>query len=153
MVEYLKPTDEMVRKIASDMRQSDLEEVWASHRWTPLQAMLKSVEVSDYSTAIVIDGELCGIFGLRVDSYLSGRGLPWMLTSNNMINYKRDFILKTRPVIDQMMEVVPYLENYVHAKNKLSIRWLKWVGFTVEQPEPVGYNGELFHKFHITKGG
>jgi hypothetical protein len=30
----------------------------------------------------------------------------------------------------------------------MSVRWLAWMGFTIDEPEPIGVNGEMFHLFH-----
>jgi RimJ/RimL family protein N-acetyltransferase len=46
-----------------------------------------------------------------------------------------------------MQERFPRLENYVHAKNKLSIRWLKWCGFTLDMEVPELINDEEFYLF------
>jgi hypothetical protein len=37
--------------------------------------------------------------------------------------------------------------NYVDARNVRAVKWFKWLGFEVSEPEPFGLNGELFHRF------
>jgi hypothetical protein len=37
--------------------------------------------------------------------------------------------------------------NHVYAKNRMSIRWLKWLGFELGVAEPFGPSAALFHPF------
>ena len=39
-----------------------------------------------------------------------------------------------------------YLENWVDARNFLSLRWLTWVGFKIGAAEPWGAFGMDFHR-------
>jgi hypothetical protein len=41
----------------------------------------------------------------------------------------------------------PEMRNYVDARHARSIRWLKWLGFTIEEARPMGFAGLPFHPF------
>jgi hypothetical protein len=58
----------------------------------------------------------------------------------------REFIRQSRRYVALMQERFPRLENYVHAGNSLSLRWLKWCGFTIDK-EAAQLGGENFYKF------
>jgi hypothetical protein len=45
-----------------------------------------------------------------------------------------------------MQSLFPRLENHVHADNVLSVRWLQWCGFSIDDT-PEAYNGENFYLF------
>ena len=151
MVEFVKPTTEMVESIAADMRQADADEVWASNHHTPLESMMKGWEMSDFSTVVMGDGEPLVMIGLVKRDMLTGSGVVWMLGANKSLKYKKEFFRQTKPVIDEMLTICPRLCNMVHSKNTVSIQWLKWLGFTIDDPTPYGPVGELFHRFHLER--
>lgn len=153
MHRYLEPTEDLIRIVAENMRQDDIEEVWASHRSLPFDALMTSWKLSNLSSIVEINGELCAMFGVRKMDVLSGRGVPWMLSTNHLVvpANAREFLKGTKSIVAEMLDACPLLQNYVYTKNRLSIRWLKWIGFTIEAAEPAGKGGELFHRFHMTK--
>jgi hypothetical protein len=58
----------------------------------------------------------------------------------------REFIRQCPAYVDRMQARFPRLENFVHAENRLSIRWLKWCGFIIDDvPELI--NDEDFYLF------
>ena len=151
IVNYVKPTIELVEEIARNMRQADIDEVWASSNCTPLEALMDSWKLSEFTTVLTVDGEACVMLGLVVRDMLSGHGIPWLLGTDNALKHKKKFFTESPEVINQMLNICPRLHNYVHSKNKLSKRWLKWIGFTICEPEPYGCEQELFHKFYIER--
>ena len=151
IVNYVKPTVELVEEIARNMRQADIDEVWASSNCTPLEALMSSWEISEYTTVLTVNDEACVMLGLVVRDILSGHGIPWVLGTDNSLKHKKGFFTEAPEIINQMLNVCPRLHNYVHSKNRLSIRWLKWAGFTICEPEPYGCEKELFHKFYIER--
>jgi hypothetical protein len=151
IVKFVKPTIELIEVIAADMRQADVDEVWASHHHTPIQALSDGWKVSDFSVIVTVNDDPCVMFGLVIRDILSGTGVPWLLGTDNALKYKRQFLIQTQPVINEMLTICTRLVNYVHIDNKVSIRWLKWIGFTIDEPLPYGCDNELFHKFYIER--
>lgn len=150
-VKFVKPTRELVEAIAADMRQADAAEVWASSHYTPVEAMMSSWEASDRSMIVTVNNEPCVMIGLVIRDILSGAGIPWLLGTDNALKYKRHFLTQVPDVIDEMLAICPRLYNYVHARNKISVNWLKRIGFTIDEPVPFGCDNELFHKFHLER--
>lgn len=150
-VKFLKPTNELVEAIANDMRQADTDEVWASHHHTPIEALTYAWKTSEYAVIVTVNNEPCVMIGLVIRDILSGIGVPWLLGTENALKYKRHFITQVPAVINEMLGVCPNLYNYVHVKNKISIGWLKRIGFTIDEPSPYGCDNELFHKFHLER--
>jgi len=150
-IKYLRPTVPMMEEIAKNMRQADIDEAWVSHHQTPLQALLESWKISSYSVIITVDDEPCVMIGLVIRDILSGNGVPWMLGTNTALKHKKNFFTEVPNVIKEMLTHCSKLHNYVHCKNKVSIKWLKWIGFTLCDPEPYGCEKELFHKFYLER--
>lgn len=149
-VEFIKPVYKLIKMMAQDMRRADIVEVNSSHGHTPLEALKYSFEQSDYSAmAINSAGIPLAMFGVAVSNKLTGLGHPWLLGSNAVYNHK-EYLLEIGPVvIADMIATCPRLVNYIHHENKTSIKWLKSLGFAIEDPKPYGVKGDLFHKFHM----
>jgi len=147
---FVIPTSDMLSIIADNMRQSDIEEVIAAGNDTPLQALEESVEYSKTSVVACHGDVPLVIYGLSRPTVL-GNGVIWMLGTNQSKKFRREFMHYTRLVIAEMLTECSMLYNYVHARNTVSIRWLKALGFTIEDAEQRGPYNELFHKFYIER--
>ncbi len=151
VVKFVEPTLDLIQVIADDMRQADVDEVWSSNHFTPVEALMTGWGNSHSSVVITVNDEPCVMLGLVIHDILTGSGIPWLLGTNNALKYKRNFFTQVPDVIDEMLDTCPKLFNYVHVDNKVSIRWLKRIGFTFDDPIPYGYNNELFHKFYLER--
>lgn len=147
VVRYERPTDDAIKFIADNMRQGDAIEVMASGEHTPIEALTLSVKSSDSAVVVFIDDVPVAAFGLVRRDYLSGSGVPWLLSAEQALAHRRKFLELSPQVIDEMLQICPKLVNFVHSENKVSIRWLKWLGFVLEEAEPIGKNGAMFHRF------
>jgi hypothetical protein len=151
VVEFRKPTPEAIKFIADNMRKADAVEVWASNRFTPHEALELSMRKSKKSVIVYGDGVPLTALGLVSRSLFSDVGIPWLLSAEQALKYRKQFLKLSPPVIEEMLDIHPKLVNYVHVENRLSIRWLKWLGFAIEDPEPLITTGELFHRFHMER--
>ena len=141
-VKFLQPTTELIEAIAADMRQADVDEIWASNHYTPVEALTAGWNKSYRSVIVTVNDEPCVMLGLVIHDILTGTGVPWLLGTNNALKYKRHFITQVPDVIDEMLDICPILFNYVHVDNKISIRWLKHIGFIFDEPVPYGCDDE-----------
>lgn len=148
-VKYIQPNENLLQYVADNMRAADALECELLSGLSPMEALTKGVEMSHHCSVVVIDGKPCGVVGLVVINILGGTGVPWLLATDDAVKYKRIFINNCKQGVEDMRTVCPNLMNFVHADNKLSIKWLKWMGFTIEPSEPIGKDGAHFHKFHI----
>lgn len=151
VLKFEKPTLSMIKHIADNMRKEDVNEVWASNRQTPYEALIDGWNQSMLSVIVTINNEPCVMIGLVIRDILSGIGTPWLLGTEGALKYKSQFLKLSPDIVNEMLELCPLLINYVHTENKHSIKWLKWIGFTIDEAEPYGLNKKLFHKFHIEK--
>ncbi len=133
------------------MRQADINEAWVSFHQTPLEALMDSWKASKYSVVISVDGEPCVMIGLVIRDLLSDYGIPWMLGTDTALKHKKCFFSLVPDIIDDMFKVCSRLHNHVHCKNEASIKWLKWIGFTLCDPKPYGVENELFHEFYLER--
>ena len=132
--------------IVPRLRRADVEEIWAMTGIAPKIAVAHSIANAAPGFAVEKDGRveaICGVgAGLR-----DGVGLPWMVGTDEVAKHPVLFYRISRRIVDAMRQWYDQLENWVDARNTLSIRWLKWAGFYIEKPEPLGVKGELFRRF------
>lgn len=147
-IRFERPTEQHIRFIAANMRDEDAVEVHALGGYTPLDALEISIRNSERAVTVLGDGVPLTMLGLVKPILLSDIGVPWLLSARQALDYKRQFLELSPPVIDDMLQTCPKLINFVHSENKLSIRWLKWLGFTIEPAIPMGPFGAMFHPFH-----
>lgn len=151
MVDIRKPTPEAIRFIADNMREADAVEVMASGGYTPVEALEVSIKASLIVGIVYHDDTPLTALGMTRPNLVSNVGIPWLLSAEQALKYKREFLRLSPPVIQEMLDICPELVNHVHIENKLSIRWLMWLGFTVEDPKPINTTGELFRRFHMKR--
>lgn len=138
---------EHIMAIAVAMRDEDRREVWASHRHTPGEALQRALIRSELAWTCFVRGVPAFMWGVaRKGSLISETGAPWLLGTNAILDVRREFLKQSRAYVERMQERFSRLENHVHAGNRLSIRWLKWCGFALDDiPELI--NDEDFFLF------
>lgn len=133
--------------LVRNMRDHDIQEVNAATHMGIRNAVKTSVDLSSYSKTGLVNDELVCMWGVCPISLLSGSGSPWMLGTDLIKKKQRIFLRRSKPWLDDIRKDYRYLENFVDARNTLSIKWLKWLGFEMDEAEPYGIHGEPFHKF------
>lgn len=133
--------------LASHMREADAAEVWASGHHTPAEALHLSMKVSREPMTGTVDGQPVCMFGLVAVTALSDFGVPWLLGSEELPRHARVFLRANKLLVGHWRSQYAILENYVDARNKVAIRWLSWLGFTVFPAQPFGPEQLPFHKF------
>lgn len=146
--QVLPAAPEHILHLAANMRPADRREVWASHRHTPYEALALSLDRSERAWTALIDGQPALMWGVaREKGWKRDQGIPWLLATGELERQgAREFIRLSRDYVRLLQKGFRRLENYVHAENEISIRWLSWCGFTVEV-EAVEVNKHLFYLF------
>lgn len=94
-------------------------------------------------------GKVFCIYGIT--PYEDRKGVPWFLATEEFDKYKNIVKNKCRKEFLRITKDYDYLFNYVYVNHEKSIRWIKWLGFTVHEPVVLGpYNAE-FCKFEVSK--
>ena len=152
-VEIVKATYEHAEMMAPFVREADRDELWATCLITPLRALTVSVEASAKAwTGFINDEPIC-MFGVSPISILGGVGAPWMIGTYGIYRHAKTLLSHSKRCLDEMLESYPVLMNYVDARNKAAIRWLRWLGFTIYEPEPWGILKLPFHRFEMRREG
>lgn len=150
--EIVPATEEHCRALAKVMRADDVREIWASHRSKPYEALRHSAMVSRDTKTGVVDGRPVCMFGVAPrGSTLAPFGSPWLLGAEELPQHGRAFLRLNRAWVAEQMEIYSLLENWIDARNVVSIRWLKWLGFAIFEPTPFGPDQLPFHRFEMRR--
>ena len=134
--ESLKPEH---AAIAAHLRKADLDEINLLSRLSPDIAVAYSIAASEKGYAVFCNGELCAIFGV------SG-GVIWLVGTDTISKHPIAFYRISRLCFKNLCKGYSRLENFVDARNFLSLRWLKWLGFKIEPAQQI--NNGMFHYVH-----
>ena len=137
--------------IADNMRIADVNEVWSSHRHTPLQSLEASFKTSSLIWTMEHVGNPVVMFGVASGGALSDTGYPWLLGTDLMYKVTLEFLRYSRYYVNKMLRMFDVLENWVDIRNDKSVRWLQWCGFQLEKPEPWGFDNLLFSHFTMER--
>jgi hypothetical protein len=135
--------------LASRLRAADIEEIRAAAGLTPLTAIERSLALSTHAwTAVDGHGAPLAIWGVGPLSAIAGRGCPWLLASEAFEVLPRASVARLSLAwLARVNTLYPRLENHVDARHVKAVRWLAWLGFTIESPLPWGVERRPFHRF------
>lgn len=142
-------TEAHAEAIAPRMRVADAEEVFAATGRGRLSALRFSLARSDFAYTIEFDGQPETMFGCGTSNIAANIGAPWLLGSDALEKHYRHFLRGSRFWIEQMTSQYSVLRNIVDDRNEVSKRWLEWLGFTLSEPVPIGYEQRPFRVFEM----
>jgi hypothetical protein len=138
--------------IVPRIRRADYDEIWAATGLSPAIAIPYSIATSDPGWAVELHGVPVAVFGARrVARDGEVIGAPWLIATDVIERYPVHFYRVSRGIIAELKNRFSRLENRTDARNRLSVRWLAWAGFTVEPPAPWGPLGIPFHRFYYSR--
>jgi hypothetical protein len=148
--EIVPALPEHIDIIAAKARLADVEELWAQARSTPAQCMEQGLRYSVSAfTGLIDDVPVC-LFGATPYSILAGQGVAWMVGSTDLerLSVQKALLRKSREAVDLLQRQFPLLFNSVDERNAAAQRWLRWLGFTLLDPAPLGPDKRLFRPFY-----
>ena len=143
--EIVQVEEDHIASLAESMQKEDRDNAWAIAHLSPEQAIRHSVGASIESETWLADG---GVMAIRVVSrgtFLSPYACVWMLGAEGLRRYPIAFLKGSREWVERVLDEYDCLVNYVDGRNKRSLKWLKWLGFTIYPAAPLGIEGKMFH--------
>lgn len=143
---YIVPaTVEHAIAMAPHLRQIDADEMWSQGAWRPLEGLIFSVQNSEAFTAIdPADGQPILIFGVGPISLLDNSRSVWLLGTDRIGKIKKQFLVESANYLN-LIAAGSTVYNHVLTNNDLSLRWLKWLGFSIMDAKPHGWLAKSFH--------
>jgi hypothetical protein len=143
MIEVVPATMQHARAIR--LRAGDLREIHALGE-TQESAFTKVLGASLWAETYMVDGEPAVIRGVIPLSLLSKTANAWLMSGEPIEAHRKSFMALTREGVERLRKEWSVLVSFVDADYTRSIAWLKWLGFALEEAQPLGPKGALFHK-------
>jgi len=139
-----------IREIKKTIRDKDRAEI-ESFGISCAKGLWRSYKHGMGNQTAIINGHVAAIWGVG-GCYIGNVGAPWLMTSKYiaLISPLR-FARLYQQEVYKMLNMFPYLENYVDASYEEAVRLLSIVGFTIGDPERIG-NG-VYKKFSMEREG
>lgn len=136
------------------LRQGDRDELIAMSGPDVLATLRGTVRASygrfrEMAFAVWLDGELIALFGFIPRGAMSDAAHPWLVASDKIDRIPGILTRLSRRYCSRVLAEYPVLFNFVDARNRRSVRWLKRIGFSVRPAEPFGKAGLPFHMFEM----
>lgn len=152
MTTYFRPLkkEDIIEVLSLDLRQADRDEIKACIGTGSAEAIAWSLQNSVDAWVVIHKDKIEGVFGACLASF---KGIPWFLATDKFSEFRITFMRQSLDFIMWLIDRYEHLENYIDSRNEKSIRWLKWLGFTVD--EDIEYFMDdpnvPFYKFSMTK--
>ena len=149
MIEVRRCRGKDIKAMRGKLRYEDFLELKRRSGDDPYKVLVHSYRSSEVAYTGLVDGEIACVFGVAQSSLIGSQAQIWLLSTEVMMKAPVAVARKTRNELTRLLVVYDYLDNYVDASYARCIRWLKWLGFTVEAPQRLGVNGAEFCHFYI----
>jgi len=126
------------------LRQKDIDELYASTGLPPKEALIQCVDSLKNTWVVIHNDKIEGVFGVHGYPFNSTIGVPWFLATDEFDNFRFWFARYSITGIKIMLDEHPILINLIDARQKDSIEWLKWLGFTVTKENKTTIRGVDF---------
>ena len=144
--EKLKPEHAVITPY---LRQADIDELKALTGLAPNIGTAFSIAFTQRGYAAFYENKdiPAAIFGIS-------DGLIWLVGTDEITKHPVTFFRATQKYFPDLVKGYDYIYNYVDARNKLHLRWLKWLGFTIEEAKILGVEKRPFHRiwYNFSKG-
>jgi len=123
--------------MALELRPIELREGWAVSGVDPMDCLALSIYRSRYLWVVTMDGKICGVFGLTMQM-MDGviLGTPWFVSNEEPFSTFKSrglFLRLSKQIVLFMQSCCDQLTNIVSLENKEAVRWLRWLGFTLDE--------------------
>lgn len=142
-----KPTVFDIVYLIKNIRKADADEAMAFAGKTIEEGLAETPNMYDNSIVWEINGKVACISGTTFIT--DGVWIIWMLATDEFDKNRKAAKIRSKEVFTKLVEGKRYLFNYVQLEHKKALKWVKWMGCKVNEPEPVGINGELFCKIEV----
>lgn len=130
MIEVVPAQPQHVGPIACRMREIDVIECQIMGH-TPKEALRTGLLGSTIAWTVKIDGRAEAMFGATPLNFLEGKGRPWLLMTDVAAQKHSALVRLGWIYTEALNQHYPILQNWIHADNARTIRWLARLGYAV----------------------
>lgn len=140
-VELAKPDLKSLEFIAKNLRQADRQELETASGISAPEALKAACFASEFLCVGWVDECPAFVFGV------AGQGVLWMCGTDAISTAVLPIFRLAQKVIAYLLKHYPRLHNQVDCRNRLHLRWLRLLGFSLDGFTVV--NGITFRRFHM----
>lgn len=135
------------------LRKADRLEVRASSGREACGVLIDAVMAATQADAWSHKGKVLAISGLSPCKGAPHIGVIWMLGCKEMEQFPKEMMRGRREYVKKLLKGHDMLLNFVDNRNTAAQRWLKWLGFSIGEPQPFGVAGLPFRPFWLSAHG
>lgn len=117
----------------------------------PKTALRVGLANSAQAWTALVDGRPEAMFGVVVNSVLTGDAVPWFLGTDEVYRHGRELLAWGPGIVERLHDSTLTLRNLVSVHNSNAIRLLERWGFTVRK-EVIVSGGVAFYPFEKVPG-
>ncbi|MFL6728060.1 MAG: hypothetical protein ACJ8FS_16330 [Sphingomicrobium sp.] len=144
MIQIIPARPTHIGPIATRMREIDKLEC-AVFGHSPKNALRAGLMSASLAWTALVNGRPEAMFGVSTVSLLDNEGRPWMLMTDEAMRHSVALVRFGRVYTEAIQRHYAILQNWVHAENAVSIRWLSRLGFAVGSVDVI--NGQPMRVF------
>lgn len=95
-----------------------------------------------------VKGEIVCIWGVKAPTILSEHAYLWLLTTDDLEEYKFLFVRHSQRAIEKLLEEYPMIHGHYKSGDPSSRRWLEWLGASFGEPVDGIYPFTIRRKQH-----
>jgi hypothetical protein len=140
-------SEEYIKRLAPNLAKADLAELWAMERRDPVTSMMSAWRRGRETWALLSDDTVVAMYGVIDVSLVSDGGRPWNFSCQDVGKYAKSFIKESVRIEKEWADKYSFLTNYVDSRHTKAVRWIKWLGYTLDNPIPIGPEKVPFFRF------
>lgn len=151
IVKFRKARESDAYILERHLRPEDRVEVEACGK-SALDQILEGIRETQACWTGFINGEMLCVHGVRAVQHEGETlGIPWFLATKLMETNQATLLRYGPRYIHAYKKFVggAPMYNMVHSDNSKSMRWLSWLGFTIQRDKTIDINGHDFHPFFM----
>jgi len=132
--------------LSKNLRKADYREIQAVCNLPPFLVLLHGLKKSQVPLVVCNENERPVFIVGVVPNGLIGN--IWMFGTDELKKLSVTFLKNCKATFKILKNNFQIIHNYVDARNKLHIRWLKWMGFTfINKHKHYGVERKPFYEF------
>jgi hypothetical protein len=92
-----------------------------------------ALELSLYTRVATVNDRVAVLWGLVMPDLFGLTGHPWAMTTPVVEQNVRTFLTCSRFYVEEMLRLTPRLAVHVDESYSAALRWLRYIGFNVDQ--------------------
>lgn len=145
----MKPED-LDEVLDLNLRTADQEEIVAATGLPVQESLLRSIAISNGGAWVGIHKDrIEAVFGVVESPFLA---VPWFVATDKFHEFWLKFVRESREFIYALLDRYGLLVNFVDSRHTEAIRWLRWLGFVVDETRSIILSDPdvPFFRFYLT---